>query len=237
MANERDVALFMAQVLDQTDRYQDMMNFMKRVVELNPALSVDERNLLAVSYKNVLTPRRNGLQTLSAIASHMEGQATPNRIREICDIRAGLEAEVQAICNQLIELVTSKLLPAATTPNARIFFEKLRADYYRYMCESISGEEQREIAAKAREAYGSAIDQAKAVLKPASSLYLGLVLNYTVFLDEALHSRAEALEIANETYAEGSIAIQDANDEEKAEVSMLLDLLRSNINTWTEKTQ
>jgi 14-3-3 protein epsilon len=237
MSTERDVALFMAQVLDQTDRYQDMMDFMKRVVDLNPSLTVDERNLLAVSYKNVLTPRRNGLQTLSAIAAHMDGQATANRIREISDIRARLEAEVQAICNQLIDLVTNKLLPAAGTPDARVFFEKLCADYYRYMCESVSGDEQREVAAKARDAYVSAIEEAKAALRPASPVYLSLVLNYTVFLDETLQSRAEAIETATATYGECSISIQDVGDDERAEVSMLLEVLRANISAWTAKTE
>jgi 14-3-3 protein epsilon len=237
MSTERDVALFMAQVLDQTDRSEDMISFMKLAIELNPVLTEDERNLLAVGYKNLITPRRHGLQTLSALNGHTDGQSSGSRIREIAEIRAKLSRELQEIAQELIGLVTDKLLPAATTPEAKIFFEKLRADYYRYVCESLTGTERDEVAEKAKGCYAAALDIAKTALKPASPGRLSLVLNYAVFLNETLRAYPEALELAKTTYADCSVSMQELTEEQIAETSMLLDVLRENISNWGARVQ
>jgi len=42
----------MARLAEQTERFEDMISEMKKVVELKEELTVDERNLLSVAYKN-----------------------------------------------------------------------------------------------------------------------------------------------------------------------------------------
>jgi 14-3-3 protein epsilon len=236
MASERDVALFMAQVLDQTDRCQDMADLMKRVVALSPVLSVDERNLLAVSYKNLVSSRRNGLHVLSAIGQHDEGQASTERMDQIVAIREQISSELVTICNDLIALITDKILPAAADADATIFFEKLRADYYRYLCEALTGQPQSDALDAARRCYQAALAIARsdASIKRASPAYLGLVLNYTVFLNEAAHNHDEALSLAQAAYDECSIAFADLS-EGRSEATMLLQILRDNITAWSRE--
>ena len=48
---ERDDLVFMAKVAEQSERYDDMVNFMKQVAEMEQGLTVEERNLLSVAYK------------------------------------------------------------------------------------------------------------------------------------------------------------------------------------------
>ena len=52
--SQRDDYLFMVQILDSTDRRQDMIDLMKKVIDLNPELNSEERNLLSMSYKNII---------------------------------------------------------------------------------------------------------------------------------------------------------------------------------------
>ena len=54
----RDQLIYMAKISEQTERFEDMLNCMKQVVSQNPDLSIEERNLLSVAYKNSVGSRR-----------------------------------------------------------------------------------------------------------------------------------------------------------------------------------
>ena len=47
---------FMARVAEQSERYQDMVDFLKPLIkEKGSGLSNDERNLLSVAFKNLVS--------------------------------------------------------------------------------------------------------------------------------------------------------------------------------------
>jgi 14-3-3 protein epsilon len=232
LMSERDNLLFIAQVLDQTNRNEEMVSLMKRVVDLNPVLSTDERNLLSVAYKNIVTIHRSGLRILSAVGDHDDGTATPWRIAQIAGIRERISSELKAACLDLINMVGGTLIPACSDDESRMFFEKLRADYYRYMCEATSGDDLTEITIQARKSYEDAIEIAKGALPPASPGYLGLVLDYTVFLFEVVRNRAEAIELAQKTYSECSSLVDSNSEEIYSEATILLQILREKITNW-----
>jgi 14-3-3 protein epsilon len=48
----------MAKIAEQTERFEDMLDYMKKVVQVEQDLSVEERNLLSVAYKNSVGSRR-----------------------------------------------------------------------------------------------------------------------------------------------------------------------------------
>jgi len=51
---EQDI--FMARVAEQSERFKDMVDFLKPVIkEKGSALSGDERNLLSVAFKNLVS--------------------------------------------------------------------------------------------------------------------------------------------------------------------------------------
>ena len=52
---------------EQAERYDDMVNEMRQVVEMNPNLSVEERNLLSVAYKNVIGSHRAAFRVVQSI--------------------------------------------------------------------------------------------------------------------------------------------------------------------------
>merc|ERR1711977_541944 len=64
---KREDALYMAKLAEQAERYDDMVKYMKRIVDLGiPAneLTVEERNLLSVGYKNMMSVRRTAWRTV-----------------------------------------------------------------------------------------------------------------------------------------------------------------------------
>merc|ERR1711934_257408 len=66
---KREDALYMAKLAEQAERYDDMVKYMKRIVDLGiPAneLTVEERNLLSVGYKNMMSVRRTAFRTVQS---------------------------------------------------------------------------------------------------------------------------------------------------------------------------
>merc|ERR1711937_575840 len=64
---KREDALYMAKLAEQAERYDDMVKYMRRIVDLGikaDELSVEERNLLSVGYKNMMSVRRTAWRTV-----------------------------------------------------------------------------------------------------------------------------------------------------------------------------
>jgi len=67
MSLSREELLYMAKVAEQTERFEDMLDYVKKVVNLGQELNVDERNLLSVAFKNSVGSRRTAWRALSSI--------------------------------------------------------------------------------------------------------------------------------------------------------------------------
>jgi 14-3-3 protein epsilon len=94
------------------------------VVELNPVLTIDERKLLAVSDKKLVTSHRNSLHALSTTVRHNEGQTFSHRVDQLGSIWSKIIAELQTVCTKFIALITNKILPATTDHETQVFFER-----------------------------------------------------------------------------------------------------------------
>lgn len=90
MSAEHDNLVFMAKLAEQAERYDgvinifdfiftiypfsEMIGFMKGVVKHNAELSVEERNLLSVAYKNGIGSRRASWRIISSIEQKEESK-------------------------------------------------------------------------------------------------------------------------------------------------------------------
>jgi len=48
----RDELIYMSKVCEQTERFEDMLDYIKKAVVLGADLTPDERNLLSIAFKN-----------------------------------------------------------------------------------------------------------------------------------------------------------------------------------------
>jgi len=64
----------------------EMVNFMKRVADLDIELTVEERNLLSVAYKNVIGARRASWRIISSI-EQKEDKSTSAKTEQIVEYR------------------------------------------------------------------------------------------------------------------------------------------------------
>ena len=85
---------------------------MKAVAEAGKDLTVEERNLLSVAYKNVIGCRRASWHVLSSIE---EKEANGNNEALIKDYREKVEAELERICSDILTVIDEFLVPNAGT--------------------------------------------------------------------------------------------------------------------------
>ncbi|EAY08009.1 14-3-3 protein [Trichomonas vaginalis G3] len=232
--SERENLKVLIEILDSTSRHDDMIKQMKRIIELEPKLSTEERNFLSVSYKNVTDVRRNSLNEISQYLA-TDALQHPNAIPYLQKTRAQIADELKNYCTDLISLVDEKLLPSCSDEKSRLFYIRLKADYYRYLCEAVEGEEREKSVISAQTLYNEAIEITKKEYPRYSPTYLGLFLNYSVFLHETLHAKAEALQTAMEISSLPTDEIEQNDEAASIEARTILNQNLENIGVWKQE--
>lgn len=99
---------------------------MKLVAEMKKELSVEERNLLSVGYKNVIGSRRASWRTVVGIeAKALEKADNQLKIETAQEYREEIEQEMKAICNDALHMLDNYLIPLSTTKENKVFFYKM----------------------------------------------------------------------------------------------------------------
>ena len=76
MSAEREQSVYLAKLAEQAERYDEMVEEMSKVAKQasENELSVEERNLLSVAYKNVIGARRASWRIVSSIEQKEESK-------------------------------------------------------------------------------------------------------------------------------------------------------------------
>lgn len=235
MSFSRELAFFMARVADQAERYQDVLVKMNEIIDHEGALNSDERNLLSVAYKALTGSRRSALRTINAFLEDENIKSNAERVAQLLKLKETLVKELDDYCQELIKLTDEKLIKTAPDAATKVFYEKLKADYYRYSVEFKADSDRAEGAKKANASYESAMAIATAELTKANPSYLGLALNYSVFLYEIIGKKTEAIELADKSFKEAVDLLDSLVDDEYSEATLILQLLKDNVALWNEE--
>lgn len=112
-ATTREEFLYMAKITEQTERYEDMLDAMNKVVNANADLTVEERNLLSVAYKNTIGSRRTAWRILGSIEKKEEQKGSKN-IGLLRGYQEKIKGELNRYCNEIIELIDTQLVQKAS---------------------------------------------------------------------------------------------------------------------------
>ena len=79
MSLSREENIYMTKVAKQTEKFEDMLDYIKKVVTgFDIELSVEERNLLSVAYSNLIGSRRTAWRAISSIEQKEESKGSTN---------------------------------------------------------------------------------------------------------------------------------------------------------------
>ncbi|CAL9217260.1 unnamed protein product [Arabidopsis halleri] len=97
----REENVYMAKLAEQVERYEEMVEFVEKVAKTVDVeeLSVEERNLLSVAYKNVIGARRASWRIISSIEQKEESKGNEDHVAIIKDYRGNIKTELSKICD------------------------------------------------------------------------------------------------------------------------------------------
>jgi len=232
-ATDDDPVVFKAKLAEQTERYDEMKDCMKKIVQAKKKLSKEERNLLSVAYKNVVGSRRASWRVLHSIQEQSEAEVVAKRPL-VVKYKLEIETELEDICNDILDLLDKTLLAAdEISDEAQVFYYKMKGDYLRYLAEvqtanpSTSGD----AAPKAKKAYEQAWSAAKS-LKATNPIKLGLALNFSVFHYEILSRQDSACTLAKEAFDTAVTELDSLGGNEYKDATLIMQLLRDNLTLW-----
>ncbi|XP_078441146.1 14-3-3-like protein GF14 omega [Wolffia australiana] len=236
MATARQENFYLAKVAEQAERFDDMARFMERLVKAVPEgeeISVDERNMLTLSYKNVISSRRSAWRIVSSIEAKDSRGVDLLHQDAIRYYRSRIEAELQGICLGILKILDERLIPSASSYISKIFFLKLKGDYHRYLAEFLTGDPREDAVDNTRCAYKAAQAISADRLPPANPIRLGVALNHSVFHYEILNSHDMACTVAKEAFDLAVDGLDTLSDEDYKDSTLIMQLLRDNLTLWT----
>ncbi|KAA0060837.1 14-3-3-like protein B [Cucumis melo var. makuwa] len=98
-------------------------------------LSVEERNLISVAYKNVIGSLRAAWRIVSSIEKNEESRKNEEHVVLVKDYRSKVESELSDVCASILQLLDSNLIPSASASESKVFYLKMKGDYNRYLAE------------------------------------------------------------------------------------------------------
>ncbi|XP_057803541.1 14-3-3-like protein A [Salvia miltiorrhiza] len=158
MASPREESVYMAKLAEQAERYDEIVEFMEKVVSVNSdELFMEERNLLFVVYKNVISAARQASwRIISSIEQKEESYGNERHVSSIKSYRYKIESELSSIYDDILKLLDTKLIGSASNEDSKVFYLKMKGDCHRYLTEFKIGTERKEAAKNTLFAYKSA---------------------------------------------------------------------------------
>jgi 14-3-3 protein epsilon len=138
----REDSVYLAKLAEQAERYEglfnpsrgivpilsestEMVENMKRVASSDQELTVEERNLLSVAYKNVIGARRASWRIVSSIEQKEESKGNEAQVTMIKGYREKIETELAKICEDILDVLDKHLIPSAASGESKVFYHKM----------------------------------------------------------------------------------------------------------------
>jgi len=232
-----DQLLALAKISETAERYSDMCRFMKSAVESIAAsgggsgdegtLSVEQRNLLSVAYKNVVGAKRASWRTLNAESDDDQTIAEYKRL---------IENELEGICQEVLDLLKGQLIPLVQGQRTEeeVFYNKMCGDYYRYLSE-FKGDDATNVQ-NAEKMYSDAMAAAEGLVETHPTR-LGLALNFSVCYYEILKQPEKACALAKKAFDAAIQKLDSLDDASYKDSTLIMQLLRDNLTLWTSEAE
>merc|ERR1711982_5187 len=105
-----------------------------------------ERNLLSVAYKNAVGSRRAAWRIITSVEQKEKTKGNEENAKYAKEYCGKVEAELDKICNTILTILDSNLIPKCTLDESKVFYQKMKADYYRYIAEFTEGDKKSKAA-------------------------------------------------------------------------------------------
>ncbi|CAE7372799.1 unnamed protein product [Symbiodinium natans] len=210
-----------------------MTDHMRHVVEAGHELTPEEGQMLSVAYKNKVGMQRAAWRVIDSV---MQKEREVGHVEEAS---YAAEYKKQAMftgvrtCEEVLHMLEMDLLPHATHPETRVFYLKMRADYYRYIAEFHP--ENQECREKANWASQEAFAACQEGLLPTHPIRLGMALSQAAFHYDILGQPSLAVQMAKKAFDDALTDLDNVTEEHYKDVVLIMSVLRDNLALWTSQ--
>merc|ERR1712184_226308 len=95
---------------------------------------------LSVTYKNAVGSRRAAWRIITSVEQKERSKGNEEQAKYANEYCKKVETELQKICDTILGLLDSNLIPKASNGESKVFYQKMKADYYRYIAEFSNGD-------------------------------------------------------------------------------------------------
>jgi hypothetical protein len=239
-----------AKLCDQLERYDDMAKSMKTVAEspqtdTEPTFSEEERNLFSMAYKHVVSARRSSWRVIAALERNGPDASGGEKLYTLTkDYKNDIEKELNDICREVLGLLYDYLLPQAEysdTGEDKVFYLKMKGDYYRYLVEIASEDTRTGLAESSQNAYSKAYEVATYTMQPTHPIRLGIALNYSVFYYEILNQANDACKLAKKAFGDAMAELDnlgvDSFKDTYTDSTLIMHILLENLLLWKSELE
>merc|ERR1712216_392454 len=207
--------------------------YMEQVGKAENELSVEERNLLSVAYKNAVGSRRAAWRIITSVEQKEKSKNNEDNAKYAKEYCQKVEKELDEICETILNLLDGNLITKATTGESKVFYQKMKADYHRYLAGFKDGADKSKAAENARKAYEEAQEVATKDLAVTHPIRLGLALNFSVFQYEVLQMPDDACKMARTAFEDAIAELDNVAEDSYKDSTLIMQLLRDNLTLWT----
>uniref|UniRef100_A0A336MWK6 CSON008153 protein n=1 Tax=Culicoides sonorensis TaxID=179676 RepID=A0A336MWK6_CULSO len=206
-------------------------------------------------YDDMAQAMKSSWRVISSIEQKTESSARKQQLAR--EYRERVEKELREICYEVLGLLDKYLIPKASNPESKVFYLKMKGDYYRYLAEVATGETRNTVVddsqaayqdafeitvvEDSQKAYQEAFDIAKTKMQPTHPIRLGLALNFSVFYYEIINSPARACHLAKQSkmaaFDDAIAELDTLNEDSYKDSTLIMQLLRDNLTLWTSDSQ
>lgn len=224
--------MHLARLAEQAERYDDMARNMKTVTEeAAGALTLEERNLLSVAYKNVVGARRSAWRVISSLELKSTENNDTKHAAMAKEYRDKIEKELNEICDEVVKLLDEHLIVKAEDDEGKVFYLKMKGDYFRYQAEVANSEQKKSVIESSEDAYNEAC-KCSENMRPTHPIRLGLALNFSVFYYEIASDPKKACELAKKSFDNAIKELDNTAEESYKDSTLIMQLLRDNLTLW-----
>jgi 14-3-3 protein epsilon len=95
----REELLYLARLAEQCERYDEMVDYASEFAKIDrEELSLEERNILSVAFKNVVGTRRAAWRVLSSIEKKENNKGNAHNVEKVKNYKRQIEEELTRIC-------------------------------------------------------------------------------------------------------------------------------------------
>merc|ERR1712226_165811 len=152
------------------------------------------------------------------------------------EYREKVEKELRDICQDVLALLDNFLIAKASNAESKVFYLKMKGDYFRYLSEVAVGDAKTAVVGDSRKAYQEAFEISKAEMQPTHPIRLGLALNFSVFYYEIIDSPDMACQLAKQAFDDAIAELDTLNEDSYKDSTLIMQLLRDNLTLWTSES-